>query len=113
MQCICFRKTSGSNTVAPNLLLAPGAINAAQDLGPGVEQPFDCLIVQERQAMRSMGRSMDWSVKDNIVNGMFLYARGVKHTARCVVGSGPRDDFVKQKLLCLLEKSIHLYFNNW
>jgi len=26
IQCICFRKTSGSNMGAPNLLLAPGAI---------------------------------------------------------------------------------------
>jgi len=26
MQYICFRKTSGSNMGAPNLLLAPGAI---------------------------------------------------------------------------------------
>jgi len=33
---------------------------AALDLGAGVEQPFDCLIVQNRQAMQSMGRST-WS----------------------------------------------------
>jgi len=26
IQCICFRKTSGSNIWAPNLLLGPGAI---------------------------------------------------------------------------------------
>ena len=32
---------------------------AALDLGAGVEQPFGCLIVQNRQAMQSMGRSMD------------------------------------------------------
>ena len=31
------------------------------NLGAGVEQPFDCLIVQNRQAMQSMGRSMDWT----------------------------------------------------
>ena len=29
---------------------------AARDLGAGVEQPFNCLIVQHRQAMQSVGR---------------------------------------------------------
>jgi len=44
---------------------------------------------------------------------------GVKHTARgpnparCEVESGPRDNFVKLKLLCLLEKFIQSHFNNW
>ena len=58
----------------------------------------------------------------NILQNKFYaccYIRGVKHKARgpnparCVVGSGPRDDFVTKKLVCLLEKSIQLYFNNW
>jgi len=34
---------------------------AALGFGAGVEQPFDCLIVQDRQAMQSMRRSMDWT----------------------------------------------------
>jgi len=38
---------------------------AALDPGVGVEQPFNCLIVQNRQAMQSMGRSMDWTLEDN------------------------------------------------
>jgi len=33
---------------------------AALDLGTGVEQLFNCLIVQHRQAMQSMRRSMEW-----------------------------------------------------
>jgi len=33
---------------------------AALDLVADVEQPFGCLIVQNRQAMQSMRRSMDW-----------------------------------------------------
>jgi len=37
---------------------------AALDLGAGVEKPFDGLIVQNRQAMQSMGRSMDWTLED-------------------------------------------------
>jgi len=44
---------------------------AALDLGADVEQPFDCLIVQNRQAMQSMGRSMDWTLKDNMVDVFF------------------------------------------
>ena len=46
----------------------------ALDFGAGVEQPFDCLIVQSRQAMQSMRRSVDWTLEDNIVNGLFLCA---------------------------------------
>jgi len=35
---------------------------AALDFGAGVEQPFGCLIVQNRQAVQSVGRSMDWTL---------------------------------------------------
>ena len=45
---------------------------AALDLGGGVEQPFDCLIVLNRQAVQSMGRSMDWTLEDNMVDGLFF-----------------------------------------
>jgi len=44
------------------------------ELGSGVEQPFTCLIVQNRQAMQSMGRSMDWTLEDNMVYGLFFSA---------------------------------------
>jgi len=44
------------------------------DLGTGVEQPFDCLIVQHRQAVQSMRRSMDWTLEDNMVSGLFFCA---------------------------------------
>jgi len=37
---------------------------AVLDLGAGVGQPFNCLIVQNRQVMQSMGRSMDWTLED-------------------------------------------------
>jgi len=47
---------------------------AALDFGAGVEQPFGCLIVQNRQAMQSMGRSMDWTLEDNMVDGLFFCA---------------------------------------
>jgi len=47
---------------------------AALDLEAGVEQPFNCLIVQNRQALQSMGRSMDWSLEDNMVDGLFFCA---------------------------------------
>ena len=35
---------------------------AALDFGAGVEQPFGCLIVQNRQAVQSVGRLMDWTL---------------------------------------------------
>ena len=47
---------------------------AALDLGAGVEQLFGCLIVQNRQAMQSIRRSMDWTLEDNMVDGLFLCA---------------------------------------
>ena len=47
---------------------------AALDLGAGVEQPFHCLIVQNRRAVQSMRRSMDWTLEDNVVNGLFFCA---------------------------------------
>ena len=47
---------------------------AALDLGAGVEQPFDCLIVQNCQAMQSIRRSMDWTLEDNMVDGLFFCA---------------------------------------
>ena len=42
--------------------------------GAVVEQPFDCLIVQNCQAVQPMGRSMDWTVKGNRVDGLFFCA---------------------------------------
>jgi len=38
----------------------------------GVEQPFDCLIIQNRQAVQSMGRSVDWTLEDNMVDDLFF-----------------------------------------
>jgi len=47
---------------------------AALDLGAGVEKPFGCLIVQNRQVMQSIRRSMDWTLEDNRVDGLFFCA---------------------------------------
>jgi len=46
---------------------------AALDLRIGVEQPFNCLVVQNRQALQSMGRSMDWTLQD-MVDDLFFRA---------------------------------------
>jgi len=35
----------------------------------GVEQSFGCPIVQNRQDMQSMRRSMDWTMENNLVDG--------------------------------------------
>jgi len=64
---------------------------AALDLGADVEQPFDCLIVQNRQAMQLMGRSMDWTLEDIMVDGLFcatLTDRRGGHTPFCTSRSG-------------------------
>ena len=44
---------------------------ATHDLRAGVEQLFDCLIVQHHQAVQSVGRSMDKTLK---VDGLFFCA---------------------------------------
>jgi len=38
----------------------------------GVEQRFDCLIFQNRQAVQSMRMLMDWTLEDNMVDGLFF-----------------------------------------
>jgi len=43
-----------------------------------VEQLFDCFIIQVGQVMHSKGRSMDWTVNDNMVNGLFFCATLIK-----------------------------------
>jgi len=43
---------------------------AALDLGAGVEQPMEAAS----QAVQSMGRSMDWILEDNMVNGLIFFA---------------------------------------
>jgi len=37
-----------------------------------VEQPFGCLIVQNRQAMQSMGNLIDWTLEGNMIDGLFF-----------------------------------------
>ena len=46
----------------------------ATSLAAGVELPLNCLIVQNRQAMQSIGRSMDLTLEDNMVDGLFFCA---------------------------------------
>jgi len=45
---------------------------AALDHGAGAEQAFDYLIVQNRQAVQSMRRLMDWTLQDNMVDRLSL-----------------------------------------
>jgi len=55
---------------------------ATLDFGGGVEQPFGCLIIQNRQAMQSMRRLMDWTLEDNMVDGLFFCATLTRHRGR-------------------------------
>jgi len=47
---------------------------AALDLGADVQQPINCLIIQIRQAVQSMGTSMGWTLEDNMVDGLIFFA---------------------------------------
>jgi len=71
-KCFCFVRIR-----LRNHLLSSEFCNrclAALDLGAGVEQPFGCLIVQNRQAVQFVGRSMDWTLEDNMVGCLFFCA---------------------------------------
>ena len=63
--------------------------------GAGVEQSFGCLIVQNRQAVQSMGRSMDWTLEDDMVDGLFFCAtltgRRRRHTPFVQAGAETSD----------------------
>ena len=67
---------------------------AALDFGAGVEQPFGCLIVQNRQAVQSMGRLVDWTLEGNMVHGLFcatLTGRRGCHNPFVQAGAGTSD----------------------
>jgi len=53
---------------------------AALDFQVGVEQPFGFHIIQNRQAVQSVGRSMDWTLEDYMVDGLVF----------CATLTGPR-----------------------
>ena len=61
---------------------------ASLDLGAGVEQQFNCLIVQNRQVMQFGGKSMYWTLEDNMVDGLFF-------CATLTDGRGGHTPFVK------------------
>jgi len=49
---------------------------ARVDFRVGVEQPFafGCLIVHNCQAVQSMGRSMNWTMEDDMIDVLFFCA---------------------------------------
>ena len=47
---------------------------ASLDHRTGVEQPTDDLIIQNRKAVQSIGRSINWTLEDNMVKGLFFCA---------------------------------------
>jgi len=55
---------------------------AALNLRACVKQPFDCSIIQNHQVVQSMKRLMDWTLEDNMVDGLFL----------CATLTGRRED---------------------
>ena len=92
------------------------------DLGAGVEEILNCVIIMNRQAMQSIWRSMDWKLEGNMVDGLFFCAtltgRRGGHTPfvqRRMTGaftwSSPWQDFLKGLLrsTLLLNRNKH----NW
>ena len=49
---------------------------ATLNFGAGFEQPFGCLIIQNRQAVQ---RSIDWTLENNMVDGLFFCATLTGH----------------------------------
>jgi len=47
---------------------------AALDVETDVEQPFDYLVVQNREAVQSVEMSLDWTLEENMVDGLFFCA---------------------------------------
>jgi len=94
-----LQKLSNKNNIKYYILLLWASCSnhclAALDLGADVEQPFDCLVIQNRQAMQSMGRSMEWTLEDNMVDGLFfcstLTGRRGSHTPFVQAGAETSD----------------------
>ena len=80
----------------------------------GVDQPFDYLVIQNRQCqvMRSMGRTMDWTIKDNMVKGLFFCStltscgRGDTPLIQGCSGAGTRGNGVPTPFSCFALKWI-------
>jgi len=53
---------------------------AALEHGASVKQPCNYLIIQNHQAVQSMGRLMDWTLEDDMVSGLFFCATLKGHT---------------------------------
>jgi len=69
------------SNIPHTLLLLPSCPNhclATLDLRAGVEQTLDCLIVQNRQAMQSVKRSIG---QGNMVDGLYFCATLTGHSA--------------------------------
>jgi len=112
---------------------------AALVLEVDVEQPFDCHIVQNRQAVQSMGRSIDWTLEDNMADSLFFCAtftgRRRGHTPFVQTGAEKSDTSVEVvkpgpgsswkghtgrwvpvsgiKMRCLVGLSAHSAFHWW
>jgi len=56
------------------LLLSTVHCWSALDFGAGAVQPFNCLTVQNCQAVQSMRSSMDCTLEDSMVDGLFFCA---------------------------------------
>ena len=93
--CWCNKKTFW--IFDQNILLLTSSSShcwATLDLKIGVEQPFNCFIVQNHQAVQSI-RSMDWTLEDHMADGLFfcttLTGRRGEHTPFVRAGTEMSD----------------------
>jgi len=86
---------------------------AMLDLGKGVEQPFNCLITQNCQAVQYMRRLMDWTFENNMVEGFLFCAnftnQGRRYHAFVQAGAETFDTGVEGHQI-VLASSFELFF---
>jgi len=70
---ICFKHVVKQKSFPPKMFCAPPNLEETW-LRACVEQPFDYLVVQNRLTVHPVRRSMDWTVKANLVDGLFFCA---------------------------------------
>jgi len=86
---------------------------AALDLGAGVEQPINCLIIQNCHDVQSVGKWMDWTLEDNMVNGLIFCATLTSCNAPFVQAgaetSNTRAEAIKPGPGCQLHSQEYLF----
>jgi len=68
---VCIKQAQAASSTSFEPVLSVHCL-AALDLRADVEQPIDYLIIQK--AVQSLGRSMEWTLEENMVNSLIFFA---------------------------------------